>query len=71
MFVNILYIKKNNSFNEYNVYNDNLYCHYCSKQCKNLNSLKQHEIRCKKKIQSTFNLHLLNLIKNVELGIKV
>lgn len=26
---------------------DNLYCQYCNKQCKNLNSLKQHEIRCK------------------------
>lgn len=24
-----------------------LYCHYCNKQCKSLNSLRQHEIRCK------------------------
>lgn len=24
-----------------------LYCKYCGKQCKSLNSLKQHEIRCK------------------------
>jgi len=24
-----------------------LYCKYCNKECKNLNSLKQHEIRCK------------------------
>ena len=24
-----------------------LYCKYCNKQCKNLNSLKQHECRCK------------------------
>ena len=24
-----------------------LYCKYCSKECKNLNSLKQHECRCK------------------------
>ena len=23
------------------------YCKYCGKQCKSLNSLKQHEIRCK------------------------
>ena len=23
------------------------YCKYCGKECKNLNSLKQHEIRCK------------------------
>lgn len=22
-------------------------CKYCGKECKNLNSLKQHEIRCK------------------------
>ena len=24
-----------------------LYCKYCGKECKNLNSLRQHEIRCK------------------------
>lgn len=24
-----------------------LYCQYCGKECKNLNSLKQHECRCK------------------------
>lgn len=24
-----------------------LYCQYCNKKCKNLNSLRQHEIRCK------------------------
>ena len=24
-----------------------LYCQYCEKECKNLNSLRQHEIRCK------------------------
>lgn len=27
---------------------DDLFCQYCGKQCKNLNSLKQHEVRCKK-----------------------
>lgn len=27
---------------------DDLFCKYCGKQCKNLNSLKQHEVRCKK-----------------------
>ena len=26
---------------------DDLFCKYCGKQCKNLNSLKQHEVRCK------------------------
>lgn len=25
-----------------------LYCQYCGRECKSLNSLKQHEIRCKK-----------------------
>ena len=25
-----------------------LYCKYCRKECKSLNSLKQHEIRCDK-----------------------
>lgn len=29
--------------NEFNV----CYCKYCNKKCHNLNSLKQHEIRCK------------------------
>ena len=28
--------------NEYNI------CTYCNKKCKNLNSLRQHELRCKK-----------------------
>lgn len=26
---------------------DKLYCKFCSKECHNLNSLKQHEVRCK------------------------
>mgnify|MGYP001766121046 CR=1 FL=1 len=26
---------------------EELFCKYCHKQCKNLNSLKQHELRCK------------------------
>lgn len=26
---------------------EDLFCKFCNKQCKNLNSLKQHEIRCK------------------------
>jgi len=33
--------------NKFNELRDDLYCQYCNKQCKNLNSLKQHEIRCK------------------------
>ena len=31
----------------FNKLRNDLYCQYCKKQCKNLNSLKQHEIRCK------------------------
>lgn len=32
------------SFNETKI----VYCQYCGKECKSLNSLKQHEIRCNK-----------------------
>lgn len=32
---------------EYNRLRDDLFCKYCGKQCKSLNSLKNHEIRCK------------------------
>lgn len=35
------------SDHDYNKLMDDLFCKYCGKQCKNLNSLKQHEIRCK------------------------
>lgn len=31
----------------FNETRDDLFCQYCGKQCKNLNSLKQHEVRCK------------------------
>lgn len=31
----------------FNENRDDLFCQYCGKQCKNLNSLKQHEVRCK------------------------
>jgi hypothetical protein len=36
--------------NEFNRPRDDLYCTYCKKLCKNLNSLKQHELRCSKNI---------------------
>ena len=42
-----MYTKKNNSTNKFLEHRDDLYCQYCGKQCKNLNSLKQHECRCK------------------------
>ena len=32
---------------DYNETRQDLFCRYCGKQCKNFNSLKQHEIRCK------------------------
>ena len=35
------------SGNKNNEEQNDLYCQYCNKQCKNHNSLKQHEIRCK------------------------
>jgi len=35
---------KDSNYNQPNIQ----YCQYCGKECKNLNSLKQHEIRCKK-----------------------
>jgi len=41
-----------------NTNDDKLYCKFCEKKCKNLNSLKQHEIRCKlnpDKIECKFN----------------
>ena len=47
---------ENNSFNK----EQKLYCQYCNKECKSLNSLKQHEIRCKinpNKINTTVGLN--------------
>jgi len=35
------------SNNHYLEDRDDLYCSYCKKKCKNINSLKQHEIRCR------------------------
>lgn len=42
-----MYTKENNKTNPNLILQDNLFCRYCKRQCKNLNSLKQHEIRCK------------------------
>ena len=33
--------------NKFNEIRNDLHCEYCNKQCKNLNSLKNHECRCK------------------------
>lgn len=42
-----MYTKENNKNNKYLELRDDLFCEYCGKQCKNLNSLTQHKIRCK------------------------
>lgn len=34
--------------NKFNAPRDDLFCKYCGKSCKNLNSLRQHECRCSK-----------------------
>lgn len=34
--------------NKFNEIRDDLFCTYCGKQCKSINSLHQHECRCKK-----------------------
>lgn len=39
--------KYKNGIRPQDVIRDDLFCQYCGKQCKNMNSLKQHEIRCK------------------------
>lgn len=31
----------------YNIDQDGLFCKFCQKQCKNKNSLAQHQVRCK------------------------
>ena len=42
-----MYKKENNKTNPNLILRDDLFCQYCGKPCKNLNALKQHEIRCK------------------------
>lgn len=39
--------KKFNGTRPQDVLRDDLFCQYCGKQCKNVNSLRQHEVRCK------------------------
>lgn len=47
--------------------NDDLLCQYCGKQCKNLNSLKQHECRCpKNKNRKAYNNLTEYIIKEVK-----
>lgn len=41
------------------------YCKYCGKECKNLNSLKQHEIRCKEN-PDRIHINTINLKGNTK-----
>ena len=54
-----------NNFNKPQI----LYCQYCGRECKNLNSLRQHELRCKKnpnRKQITFKYNVSR--KGIHLG---
>ena len=46
---------------DYNL-NQILYCKYCNKLCKSLNSLKQHELRCKFNKDSEYRRKILNSV---------
>ena len=48
----------NSNFNKLNIQ----YCQYCGKECHNLNSLKQHECRCKNNPDKKINNNLVNYI---------
>lgn len=47
--------KYKNGIRPQDVIRDDLFCQYCGKQCKNLNSLRQHEIRCKENPNAYIN----------------
>lgn len=47
--------KYKNGIRPQNVIRYDLFCQYCGKQCKNLNSLRQHEIRCKENPNAYIN----------------
>ena len=52
-----MYTKENNKTNKNLELREDLFCPHCGKQCKNLNSLAQHKIRCRKnpdKIESAW-----------------
>lgn len=40
-------LRNSSSSCSFNELREDCYCQYCNEKCKNLNSLKQHEIRCK------------------------
>jgi hypothetical protein len=47
--------KNINGIRPQDIIRDDLFCQYCGKQCKNLNSLRQHEIRCNKNPNAYIN----------------
>ena len=48
-----------------------LYCQFCGKHCKNLNSLRQHEVRCKKNPNKIDTSYVSNIWKAYNLDIKL
>ena len=59
--------------NEYNEVRHDLFCCYCKRQCKNVNSLKQHETRCKNnqnRIITTISSTTLEAAHNARRGVK-
>ena len=57
------YDKIKNSTNPNLTLRDDLFCRYCNRQCKNLNSLKQHECRCK------LNPNRIKVISHAQKGV--
>lgn len=49
--------KYENDIRPQDVIRDDLFCQYCGKKCKNLNSLRQHEIRCKENPNKISNIN--------------
>ena len=43
-----------------------MYCQHCGKECKNLNSLKQHEIRCKENPDKAVQRRLGDKARQIE-----
>ena len=59
---------ENGNFDKYNnmihLDHDDLFCKYCGKECKNRNSLAQHEIRCKENPDRTAYDNLMDYKKS-------
>ena len=58
--------KNADSVRPQDILQNDLYCQFCGKQCKNLNSLRQHEVRCKNnpnRIDIKYNLKNYNQLR--------